>query len=129
MTKRKLTAEERRNYIRLSYKKPLMYKVCKKATVSKILQGYSRNISNSGLMCNLNERVSKGNILWLRLDTGALELCKEIEGKSVIIQQGVFGRVVWQKKLLDSTYDIGIRFLTRQERPVSGILIEKLRKK
>ena len=127
--KRSHSGEERRDYIRLSYRKPLMYKVCKKKTLSKIMQGYTRNISNSGLMCNLNERVPDGDILWLRLDSGALELCREIEKNSVIIQQGVFGKVVWQKKLSDSTYDIGIRFLTRHEKPTNGVLLTNFNQK
>jgi len=99
-----------------------MYKVCKKATISKIMQGYTRNISNSGLLCSLNEKVSKGKILWLRLDLGALELCRDIEKKSVILQQGVLGKVVWQKKLSGSSYDTGIRFLTREEKPMPGLI-------
>lgn len=121
---KKMDPKERREYLRLSYRKPLMYKVCKKTTLSKILQGYTRNISSSGLMCNLSEKVPEGDILWLRLDSGALELCKEIEDKSVIIQQGVLGKVVWQKKLEDSSYDTGVRFLTRQEKPVPGLIFK-----
>ncbi|MFH1654991.1 MAG: PilZ domain-containing protein [Candidatus Omnitrophota bacterium] len=129
MIKKRKIGKERRDFIRLSYRKPLMYKVCKKSTIYKIMQGYARNISNSGLMCNLNERVSKGNILWLRLDSGALGLCKDIERNSVIIQQGVFGKVVWQKKLPDLSYDIGVRFLTRQEKSAPGIFLTKAKKR
>ena len=88
------------------------------------MQGYTRNISNSGLMCNLNERVPIGKMLWLKLDSGALELCKDIEERSVIIQQGVFGKVVWQKKLSDSSYDTGIRFLTRKEKVPVGLVFK-----
>jgi c-di-GMP-binding flagellar brake protein YcgR len=122
--KEKNKRKERRQYIRLAYKKPLMYKVCKKTTISKILQGYTRNISNSGLMCNLREPVPKGGILWLRLDSGVLELCKEIEKKSVIIQQGVLGKVIWQKKVSNFSYDTGIRFITREEKPVPGLIFK-----
>ena len=121
---RKYTGAERREFIRLSYKKPLMYKICKTSTIAKIMEGYIRDISNSGLRCNLNERVSKGNILWLRLDVGALELCKEIEQKSIIIQQGVLGKVVWQKKLSGLSYDTGVRFLTRKEKPIPGLILK-----
>ena len=122
--KRNSNQDERRDYLRLSYKKPLMYKICKRTTVSKIMQGYSRNISNSGLSCNLNEKVTEGKILWLRLDVGALELCKDIERRSVIIQHGVLGKVVWQKKMADSTYNTGVRFLTREEKPIPGLLLK-----
>lgn len=99
-----------------------MYKLCKRATVTKILEGYTRDISNSGLRCNLNEKVSKDTVLWLKLDAGAIELCKEIEKNSVVIQQGVLGKVVWQKRLSESSYDTGVRFITREEKSVTGLV-------
>lgn len=121
---KKFNGAERRKFIRLSYHKPLMYKLCKRATVTKILEGYARDISNSGLRCNLNEKVAKETVLWLKLDAGAIELCREIEKDSVIIQQGILGKVVWQKKLSQSSYDTGVRFLTREEKPVPGLVFK-----
>ncbi len=97
-----------------------MYKVCKKSTISKMMKGYTHNISSAGLMCNLQDRVPKDSILWLQLDPGALNLCEEIERRSVIIQRGVLGKVVWEKKE-DNGYDIGVCFLTREEKKAHGI--------
>ncbi len=121
---KKFTGAERRKFIRLSYRKPLMYKLCKRATVSKILEGYTRDISNSGLRCNLNEKVVKNSVLWLKLDAGAIELCREIERDSVVIQQGILGKVVWQQRLSESSYDTGVRFITREEKPVPGLVFK-----
>ncbi|HOX54147.1 MAG TPA: PilZ domain-containing protein [Candidatus Omnitrophota bacterium] len=121
---KKFTGAERRRFIRLSYRKPLMYKLCKRTTICKILEGYTRDISNSGLRCNLNEKVAKDTVLWLKLDAGAIELCKEIEKNSVVIQQGILGKVVWQKKLSASNYDTGVRFITREEKPIPGIVFK-----
>jgi len=108
--------EERRQFIRLSYKTPLMYKVCKKSTITKIMEGYTHNISESGLMCNINGIIPKAATLWLKLDMGALSLCQEIEKRCVVIQQGILGQVAWLKKLSDQSYDVGVRFLTRKEK-------------
>lgn len=101
-----------------------MYKLCKRTTICKILEGYTRDISNSGLRCHLNEKVAKDSILWLRLDAGAIQLCREIENNSVIIQQGILGKVVWQKRLSSSSYDTGVRFITREEKPVLGLVFK-----
>lgn len=114
--KNSVPENERRQFIRLSYKSPLMYKVCKRTTLSKLMQGYTHNISVSGLMCNIQETVPKDCTLWLKLDAGALKLCSEIEKRCVIIQQGVLGKIAWLKKRKDKTCDIGIQFLTREEK-------------
>lgn len=116
MPKKKQLSEERREFIRLSYKTPLMYKVCKPATISKIMAGYTRNISQSGLLCNIKGIIPKACTLWLKLDMGALSLCKEIEKRCVVIQQGILGQVAWLKKLSDDSYDVGVRFITREEK-------------
>jgi c-di-GMP-binding flagellar brake protein YcgR len=114
--KDKITESERREFIRLSYKSPLMYKVCKRTTLSKLLEGYTHNISQSGLMCTLKESVPKNSTLWLKLDSGALNLCSELERRCVILQQGILGKIAWLKKNKDKSVDIGVRFLTREEK-------------
>lgn len=112
---------ERREFIRLDYVTPLAYKVCKKKTVSKLLQGYTSNISEGGLRCNIKEDVAKNNILWLSFDRSILDICREIENKCLVYQNGVFGKVVWSEKQKNKTYDVGIRFLTREEKNLTNI--------
>jgi len=108
--------DDRRQFIRLSYKTPLMYKVCKRSTISMLMEGYTRNISKAGLLCNIKDLIPKTSTLWLKLDMGALSLCKEIEKRCVIVQQGILGRVAWFKKLSKDSYDVGVRFITREEK-------------
>jgi hypothetical protein len=107
---------ERREFVRLSYRAPLMYKVCKQTTISRIMEGYTRNISKAGLMCNIKGLVPKDCTLWLKLDLGALSMCKEIEKGCVILQQGILGKVAWLSKLEDESCDVGVRFITRKEK-------------
>jgi len=111
------TGPERRQFIRMSYKTPLMYKVCKEETISKLLEGYTRDISQSGLLCNIKDEVPKDCILWLGLDMGMLSICEEIEKNVVIVQKGILGKVVRMIKQGNTSYDVGVRFITRCEKP------------
>ncbi len=108
--------EERRRYTRSEYKVPLMYKVCKEEILSKLLEGYVSNISQSGLLCNINDKVNIDNILWLMFDRETLSICKELEKNSFIYQKGVLGKVVRVEGNENGSFDIGIKFLTREEK-------------
>jgi len=37
------------------------------------------------------------------------------------IPNGVLGKVVWSKKRINSSYDVGIRFITREEKNLTHI--------
>ncbi|MDP2939085.1 MAG: PilZ domain-containing protein [Candidatus Omnitrophota bacterium] len=123
-SKKEIPENERREFIRLIYKSPLMYKVCKRKTISKLMQGYTQNISQAGLMCSIKESVPKDSTLWLKLDTGALNLCSEIEKRCVIIQQGILGKVAWLKKTRGKSVDVGVYFITREEKHPLKVLDE-----
>ena len=112
---------ERRCEPRIVCQAPLMFKICKEETLSKILEGYAQNISTEGLRCVIPERVPIGCTLWLKLDRDALSLCEEIERKAIILQQGILGKVVWVNEIPEGRFDIGLQFITREariERPV-----------
>lgn len=115
-TGEELSAHERRSVVRITCQTPLTFKVCKEETITKIMAGYTQDISPDGLRCNISENVPIGCVLWLRLDKDALTLCEEIEKRSVILQQGILGKVVWVEKQNDGNYDIGLQFITREEK-------------
>ncbi len=112
---------ERRKFLRLNYVAPLAYKVCKKKTVSKLLQGYSANISPAGLLCNIRLKVKKNDLLWLCFDRTTLNICAELEKRSFIYQNGVIGKVVRVQAKKNGTYNIGIQFVTREEKNLTNI--------
>ena len=112
---------ERREFARLSFSKPLAYKVCKQETLSKILEGYTVNISEAGLLCNIKDKVNLEDILWLSFDKSVLIICSEMEKKSFIYQNGVIGKVVRVDLSENQTYDIGVKFITRVEKEVRDI--------
>lgn len=113
------TDNERREFARLDYATPIAYKVCKKETISKLLEGYTSNISTSGLLCNVKEGVNPEDILWLSFDRGVLSVCEELEKRVFIYQNGIIGKVVRvESKGLDN-FDVGIKFITRQEQDIT----------
>lgn len=112
---------ERRRFIRLNYVLPLAYKICKEETISKLLEGYTSNVSRSGLLCNLKEHVNKNDILWLCFDKDTLDICTDLEKSCLIYQSGIIGKVVRIEHKKDNTYSVGLRFLTREEKNVTYI--------
>ncbi|MEI6631634.1 MAG: PilZ domain-containing protein [bacterium] len=111
------TGSERRQFMRLDYVTPLDYKVCKKETITKLLQGYTSNVSKTGLLCTIKQRVEPEDILWLVFDRDTLNVCQDIEKSSLVYQNGIIGKVVRVELKEDNTYRVGIHFITREEKP------------
>jgi len=112
---------ERREFVRLDYVTPLACKVCKKETITNLLRGYTSNISRAGLLCNIKERVNQDDILWLSFDRSVLDICAELEKRALIYQNGVIGKVVRIQPGEDGVFDLGIRFITREEKNLTHI--------
>lgn len=112
---------ERRQFVRLEYAIPLSYKVCKQETVSKLLNGYTSNVSQAGLLCRMVEKVNIDDILWLAFDRGTLSICAELERNAFIYQNGVVGKVVRIDPGQMGEYHVGVRFLTREETNLTHI--------
>ena len=113
--------QERRNFMRLDHKTPLAYKVCSEETINKLLQGYTADISQSGLLCNIKDRVNKDDILWLSFDRSTLDIFEDIERRSLIYQNGIIGKVVRIEQRNDDTYNVGVQFITREEKNLTNI--------
>jgi len=107
---------DRRLFSRIDFAAPLAYKVCNKDTLSKILQGYTSNISEAGMLCNIREAVNPDDILWLSFDRGTLGMCEELEKRALIYQNGVIGKVVRIQSRGYDNFDVGIKFITREEK-------------
>jgi hypothetical protein len=112
---------EKREYVRLEYSKPLAYKVCKQETLTKIFEGYTVNVSQIGLLCNLKDKVNVDDILWLSFDRNILIICKEVEKNSMIYQNGVIGKVVRVNNDPNGSFDVGVKFLTREEKELPDV--------
>lgn len=112
---------ERREFVRLDYASPLDYKVCKKETISKLLEGYTADVSAAGLLCNIKDKVEKEDILWLSFDRNTLNICEELEKRALIYQNGVIGKVARVEPKGEDNYDVGVRFITREEKNLTHI--------
>lgn len=117
---------ERRQFVRLDYVTPLTYKVCKNKTIYKLLQGYTSNISQAGLLCNIKdkdtkEKVNKDDILWLSFDRSILSICEELDKRCLIYQSGIIAKVVRTEHKSDGSYNIGVKFITREEKNLTNI--------
>lgn len=113
--------QERREFVRIEYATPLAYKVCRKETVSKLLQGYTSDVSQSGLLCKIGEKVNKDDIIWLSFDRAVLGICEEIEKRVFIYQNGIIGKVARVETLTPGTFDVGVHFIIREEKNNTNI--------
>ena len=120
-TKKKYAGPERRDFLRIKFTKPLAYKVCKKVTVSNLLQGYTHDISRSGILCSVKEKIRVNDIVWLSFDSSTLEIFKDLEKSVLIYQGGMIGKVVRIKREHDGTYSAGLKFVTREEKNLTHI--------
>jgi len=130
---KKYSGSERRQFLRISHSVPLAYKVCKRKTVWQLLQGYTSNISQSGLLCKIREKVKKGDLLWLAFDHATLTICHNLEDRALIYQNGIIGKVVRVTHKNNASFDVGVQFVTREEKDLAHMypkmhLSEKNRK-
>lgn len=114
-------AKERRQFLRLDYMAPLGIKVCKKKTVNTLLSGYTSNISQSGLLCSIKDKVKVGDILWISFDRPTLSICQELEKRVFIYQNGIVGKVARIRRKNKSSYFVGIQFIAREEKNLTHI--------
>jgi len=112
---------ERREFPRFEFLNPLAYKICSKNTITKMLEGYTTNLSASGLLCNIKDPVHTNDLLWLSFDRGRLSVFEELEKRSFIYQNGIIGKVVRVDHKSDGSFDVGVCFVTREEKNLSNI--------
>ena len=114
---------ERREFFRINFERPLEFKSyasdrIAKAPDSRIggVAGQSQNISSSGILFNTEKNPPQlSSILWMNLDIRTLKICKEIEERALVLNNGLLGRVVRVEEDKNG-YSVGVCFLTQEER-------------
>jgi len=119
------TLPERREFLRLNFKKPFKFKsfFLEKSGANKTQApdsgpGLSQNISSSGILFQTQNSPPKlSSILWIDLDFRLLNICHEIERKALIFNNGLLGRVVRveENPQNNQVYDVGVCFLTQDQ--------------
>lgn len=112
---------ERRKKTRIPIESPLAYKVCNPNTLSKLFQGYTVNVSDSGVLCTMNNTVNVDDVLWLSFNKSVLVQCQEIEKHSFFYQNGILGKVVRVDNKDAGHFEVGINFLTKEEPNLTNI--------
>ena len=119
------TDRERREFFRLNYTQPLQYKASK-----GLSDAAARNISQTGILFRTENRPPEiSSLLWLDLDIRTLKICQEIEGKALIFNNGLIGKVVRVEEDAEgeNSFDVGVCFLTKEDaknREVQKLLAE-----
>ncbi len=116
--------QNRREFFRLKFAAPLRFKsYAPKNKAVKIADekssasgGVAQNISQSGILFQTTENPPQlSSILWMNLDFRTLKICQEIEGRALVLKDGLLGRVVRVEEG-NSNYDIGVCFLTQDQK-------------
>ncbi len=120
-------SQERREFFRLTFKSPLEFRSYTPRTLeeaSPVVKGISENISQSGVLFQVkNAPPDVSSILWMNLDIRTLKICKEIETRALIFNNGILGRVVRveedPKNL--NVYNVGVCFITQGQRHLKEV--------
>ena len=120
MVQDKLVFQNRREFFRVKFNAPIQFKAYTENAGSNAnpLKGKTQNISQSGIRFETeNDPPKLSSIVWMNVDLRTLKICREIEEKALIFNNGVLGRVVRvEEDPKNSTYDIGVCFLTQDQK-------------
>ncbi len=122
-----LNPNEKREFPRQEFFTPLAYKVCKTETLTKLFEGYTINVSQSGVFCNLKNRVKIEDVVWLSFNKSVLVFCEDLERHGFFYQNGVIGKVVRVNDNVNGTFDVGVNFITREEKNITNRIPEFLK--
>ncbi|MBM3252670.1 MAG: PilZ domain-containing protein [Candidatus Omnitrophica bacterium] len=119
--------EERREFYRINYEKPLKFNEFVGTEISEPTAAVSKNVSQSGVLFQTKNPPSISNLLWISLDLRTLNICQEIEQNALIIKNGMVGKVIRleESKTEENTYDVGVCFLKKDsklEKKLGGLI-------
>ena len=123
--------EDKREFFRINFEAPVEFKAYASqdaAPAASTVKGSSQNISSSGILFQTQTVPPQiSSILWMSLDLRTLQICREIEDRALIFNDGVLGKVVRVEEGAQNRYDVGVCFLTQDQkdsREVQKILSE-----
>ena len=116
---------EKREFFRLNFSGPFKFKSYQPEHQES--EADSKNISQSGVLFQTKVNPPAiSSILWMDLDIRTLKICREIENRALVFNNGLLGKVVRvEENPRNSAYDVGVCFLTREQqnsREVQAIL-------
>ena len=127
MEKQSEVFQNRREFFRIPYTAPLEFRAYPADKSEKLTQravaaptkATSENISSSGVLFQVQKTPPKlSSVLWMNLDIRTLKICREIENRALIFNNGILGRVVRVEEDPQkvNVYNVGVCFLTQDEK-------------
>ena len=120
---------DKREFLRHRCDKPVNFKILlspkDKGHLSESISGISKDLSASGILFASSKLPEIASIIALDLDYRTTNICREIEGEALIINNRLIGKVVRIEENDDGTHDIGVAFLKKSEaipREISDLL-------
>ena len=117
------SGQERREFFRVNFSSPVNIKSYSRFAPSTDAQragtGNTQNISESGILFQTEDKPPQlSSIVWMGMDIRTLTICKEIEKRALVLNNGLLGRVVRveEDNKNNKRYDIGVCFLTQEEK-------------
>ena len=114
------SSQERRDFFRLKFSNPVRFRAYNEGSTRQLAgEGQSEDISSAGILFQTNSRPPDlSSILWLNLDFRMLKICKEIDHRALIFNEGILGRVVRVEENPEdaNAYNVGVCFLTQDQR-------------
>ena len=112
--------EERRKFFRVNFKRPLEYRSFDDKNRT---HATCQNVSQTGILFQTEHAPQMSSILWMGLDIRTLGICKEIEKRALIFNEGLVGKVVRveEDSTKDNVYDVGVCFITQDQRNTSEV--------
>jgi hypothetical protein len=112
--------EEKREFLRCKYDKPISYKVISSAGQgspgSRALDAVARNLSASGVLFSSRYHPEISSIIALDMDYRTARICQEIEENALIVNNKIVGKVVRIEEDKDGLYGVGVAFIKRLSR-------------
>jgi hypothetical protein len=114
-------AQDRREFFRINFSTPLNFKSYSRcgADSTQATEGISQNISQSGILFQIEDNPPQlSSIVWMNLDIRTISICKEIEKRALVLNNGLLGRVVRVEEDTNNSrrYDVGVCFLTQEQK-------------
>ncbi|MBI3252139.1 MAG: PilZ domain-containing protein [Candidatus Omnitrophica bacterium] len=108
------SSAQRREFFRLHFNAPLQFAVSRSPSSKAV----SKNISSSGILFQTQTAPPQlSSIVWMNVDIRTLKICREIEQRALIFNNGLLGRVVRVEEDPDKgAYDVGVCFLTQDQK-------------
>lgn len=115
---------EKREFFRYRYSKPAQFKEVSGSgdAVSDLARAITKNLSASGMLFTSEYPPRLSSIIVLDIDYRTSLLCEEIEGRALILNNKLLGKVVRIEDNDNGSYDIGVAFIKKSENLPDNII-------